>query len=88
MDGGQIVLHDSTIVPWMANKSAELITHAVHKWPIKRPRDFQPRKNQEHCLCILVLVHMYANSDSWFSALQVLYLYLPCKLDRGTILEK
>ena len=32
---------------------------------------------------------MYANLDSWFSALQVLYLHLLCKLDRreATIFE-
>ena len=37
---------------------------------------------------MLVLVHAYANLNSWFSALQVLYLHLPCRLDRrGTIFE-
>ena len=40
MDGRHIGPLDSTIVPRMANKSANLIVHARHEWPISRPRDY------------------------------------------------
>ena len=36
MDGNQIDLHDSTIVPRMADKSTELIIYARHEWPINQ----------------------------------------------------
>ena len=47
MDGRQIGLYDTTIVPQMADKSAELIMHARHEWPIKRPQDYQPWKDEK-----------------------------------------
>ena len=47
MDSWQISSHDSTIVPRIADKSVELIIHARHKWPIKRPRDYQSWKDEK-----------------------------------------
>ena len=47
MDGRQIGTHDSTIVPGMADKSTELIKYVKHEWPIKRPRDYQPWKDEK-----------------------------------------
>ena len=49
MDGRQIGRLDSTIVPRMADKSAELIKYARHKWPIHRPRDYQTWKDENLC---------------------------------------
>ena len=42
LDGRQIGLLDSTIVPRMADKSVELIVHARHEWPINHNRDYHP----------------------------------------------
>ena len=36
---------------------------------------------EKSIVSILVLVHAYTNLDFWFSALQVLYLHLSCKLE-------
>ena len=52
---------DSTIVPWMADKSAELIIHASHDWPINWPQDYQPWKDENLRLSILGLVHKSGN---------------------------
>ena len=78
-DGRQIVPLDSTIVPQMADKSAILIVHARHKWPINRPRDYQPWKDENLCLSI----HTTRNWVCWLSALRILYIHLPCTVDRG-----
>ena len=61
MDSRQISPYDSTFEPRMANKSAELIKHARHEWSINRPRDYQPMKDENLCLSILGLVHIYGN---------------------------
>ena len=37
--------HDLTSVARVADKSTELIVHARHEWPIKRPLDYQPWKD-------------------------------------------
>ena len=50
MDGQQIGPLDSTIVPQMTDKLAELIKHARHEWPINRPQDYQPWKAENLCL--------------------------------------
>ena len=81
-DGWQIGPHDLTIVLWMADKLAELIIHARQEWPIKQPQDYQPWKNEKKCLSTLGLVHTDRNWVSWFSALNILYIHLPCTLDR------
>ena len=47
LDGQQISLHDSTIVPQMVDKLAELIIHAKHEWSIKQPRNCQPLKDEK-----------------------------------------
>ena len=47
MDVWQIGLYDTTIVPQMADKSAELIMHARHEWPIKRSQDYEPWKDEK-----------------------------------------
>ena len=60
-DGRKIGSLDSTIVPWMADKSPEQIVHARHGWPINRPRDYQPWKDKNLCLSILGLVHTSGN---------------------------
>ena len=80
MDGRQIGSLDSTIVPWMVDKSAELIVHARHEWPISWPREFKPWKYENLCLSILGLVHKSRNLISWFYALNILYILLPCKV--------
>ena len=46
-DGWQIGPHDWTIAPWIADKSTELIIHARHEWPIKRPWDYQTLKDDK-----------------------------------------
>ena len=85
IDGRQIGPLDSTIVAWMADKSAELtvhIVHPMHEWSINRPWDYQPWKDENSCLSILGLVHKSRNSASWFSIVKILYIHLPCTLDR------
>ena len=82
-DDRQIDPHDSTIVPWMADKSAELILHARHEWPINRLRDYQSWKDENLCLFILGLAHESGNWVFWFSTLKILYMHLPCTVDRG-----
>ena len=42
----------STIMARLADKSAKLIVHARHGWPITRPRDNQPLKDKNLCLSI------------------------------------
>ena len=49
MDGRQIGPLDLTIVLWMADKSVELTLHARHEWPINRPQDYQPWKDEILC---------------------------------------
>ena len=61
MDGRQFGSFDLTILPRMADNSAELIIHATHKWPINRPRDYHPWKDENLCLSILGLVHKSRN---------------------------
>ena len=43
------------------DKSAELIVHARHEWPINWPRDYQPWKDENLCLSILGLLHKGGN---------------------------
>ena len=59
--GRQIGQLNLTIVPWMADKSTELIVHAKHEWPINRPQDYYPWKDEILCLSILGLVHKNGN---------------------------
>ena len=47
MDGWQIDPHDSIIVPWMADKSEELLIHTRREWLIKQPPDYQPWKDEK-----------------------------------------
>ena len=61
MDGGQIGPLDSIIVALTADKVAELTVHASHEWPINRPRDYQPWKDEILCLYLLGLVHKSGN---------------------------
>ena len=61
MDVRQISPLDSTIVPWMADKSAELMIHAKHERPINLPRDYKPWKDENLCLSILGLVYKSGN---------------------------
>ena len=61
MDGRQIGPLDLTIMPQMADKSAELIVHARHEWPKNRPHDYQPWKDENLSLSILGLVHKCGN---------------------------
>ena len=58
----------------MANKTASGLP-TLERW------------NDKKCLTILDLVHKYGNWVFWFSALQILYLHLPCTLDRGGCLR-
>ena len=67
----------------VADKSAELIVHARHGWPIYRPLDYQPLKDKNLCLSILGLVHKSGNYIFWFSALKIVCIHLPCTVDRG-----
>lgn len=55
--GLQISPHDSTVLQ-IVDKSAELIKNTRHEWPMKRPQDYQPSKDEKLCLSIL-LVHTY-----------------------------
>ena len=78
---GDIGTLDSTIVPWIANKSACSIRLLWHASPKYRPRDYQPWKDENLCLCILGLVHNNGTWVSWFSALKISYVHLPCTVD-------
>ena len=60
-DGWQIDPLDSTIVPRMADKSAERMVHGTREWLINRPWDYQPWKDENLCLSILGLVHKSRN---------------------------
>ena len=83
MDDWQIGPLEPTIVPWMADKSAKLIVHARNEWLINRPRNYKPWKDENFCLSIISLLHKSGNCVSWFSTLIVLYIHLPCTVDRG-----
>ena len=83
MDGRQIGPLHSTIVPRMVDKSAELTVHVWHEILINRPRDYQPWKDENLCLSILGLVQKTGNLVSWSSVLKIVYIYLPCTVDKG-----
>ena len=83
MFGWQIGRLCSTIVAWLANKSAKLIVHVRRGWPINPPRDYQTLKDKNLCLSSLGLVHMSGKWISWFSALKIVYIHLPCTVDGG-----
>ena len=66
----------------MAGKSAKLIEHAKHEWPINWLRNYRPGKDETLCLSILGLVYKSGNWVSWFSTLTILYIHLQCTADR------
>ena len=67
----------------MAGKLACSIRLLWHGWPINRPHDYQPLKNKNLCLSTLDLVHKSGNGITWIFALKIVYIHLPCNVDRG-----
>ena len=76
---------DSTVLARSADKSAELIVLAKNGWPINRPWDYQPLKENNLCLSLLGLVHRSRNWTYWFSALKkCIYTYPVLWIGHGT----